>query len=68
MGDRPGRCREFAREQDRLRKEQATVAALREKGDHEAAERVEAKLGEVRGLDGVNHRAAAKSPTPIASW
>jgi hypothetical protein len=55
--------REFEREQDRLRKEQAhyeaTVAALRAKGDLEAAGQAEAKLGEITdALDGVNRRAA----------
>jgi seryl-tRNA synthetase len=55
--------REFEREQERLRKEQAqyeaTIATLRERGDHEAAAEAEAKLTEINdALDGVTRRAA----------
>jgi hypothetical protein len=55
--------REYEREQDRLRKEQAhyeaTLAALKDKGDTDGAERMEAKLTEIRdALDGISRRAA----------
>ena len=55
--------REYEREQDRLRKEQAhyeeAVAALRARGDHDAATEAEAKLGEIQdALEGINRRAA----------
>ena len=55
--------REYEREQERLRKEQAhyeaTVAALKGKGDTDGAQRMEAKLTEIQdALDGINRRAA----------
>jgi seryl-tRNA synthetase len=55
--------REYEREQERLRKEQAhyeaTLAALKDKGDVAGAERMEAKVAEIQdALDGINRRAA----------
>jgi hypothetical protein len=55
--------REYEREQERLRKEQAhyeaTLAALKDKGDIDGAERMEAKLTEIQdAIDGINRRAA----------
>ena len=55
--------REYEREQERLRKEQAhyeaTLAALKDKGDLDGAERMEAKLTEIQdALDGISRRAA----------
>lgn len=55
--------REYEREQDRLRKEQAhyaaTLAALKDKGDIQGRERMEAKLTEIQdALDGISRRAA----------
>ncbi|HEX4830421.1 MAG TPA: DUF4041 domain-containing protein [Trebonia sp.] len=55
--------REYQREQDRLGKEQShyesALAALQANGDVEGAERMAAKLAEIRdALDGVNRRAA----------
>lgn len=55
--------REFEREQERLRKEQAhyesTLATMREQGDEAAAAELEAKLNEIGdALDGLNRRSA----------
>jgi hypothetical protein len=55
--------REFEREQDRLRKEQAhyesTLATMRAQGDETAAAELEAKLDEIGdALDGLNRRSA----------
>jgi hypothetical protein len=55
--------REYEREQERLRKEQAhyeaTLAALKDKGDIDGAQRMEAKLTEIQdALDGISRRAA----------
>jgi hypothetical protein len=55
--------REYEREQERLRKElahyDAAAAALRTKGDTEAADRAEAKLTEIQdAIDGLSRRAA----------
>jgi hypothetical protein len=55
--------REYDREQERLRKEQAhyeaTLAALKDKGDIDGTQRMEAKLTEIQdALDGISRRAA----------
>lgn len=55
--------REFERERERLRKEHAhyaeAAAQLHAKGDHDAAEQAEAKMGEIQGaIDGVDERSA----------
>jgi seryl-tRNA synthetase len=55
--------REYEREQDRLRKEQAhyetAITALRDRGDDDGASQAEAKLTEIRdALDGITRRAA----------
>jgi hypothetical protein len=55
--------REYEREQERLRKEQAhyeaTLAALKDNGDLDGAERMSVKLAEIQdALDGINRRAA----------
>ena len=55
--------REFEREQDRLRKEQAhyesTLATVREQGDEAAIAEMEAKVNEIGdALDGLNRRSA----------
>jgi hypothetical protein len=55
--------REFEREQARLRKEQEhyrlTLDALRQQGDHEAADQAESKINEIQdAIDGITRRAA----------
>jgi seryl-tRNA synthetase len=55
--------REYEREQERLRKEQAhyetAIAALRQRGDSDGAAQADAKLSEIQdALDGISRRAA----------